>query len=208
MSKSPQSPSSHTSSLLTRNHITRYSCPCLLHLPLSQLRLQIPANASKRPRPQGQSRVDFGVDGTTFLNITSARQNSPSSKANFETFLAQERMSDEKHSNPLDRALSRITQYPGNMLFSAGKFALKTGLTYIIKRTTSIPAANGTLARDEGMYEIPCSVWRNMIPEGKMRHDCWWVRLHDLFAGTTDRAYWGARGTMDKNNISAPLVEW
>lgn len=79
---------------------------------------------------------------------------------------------------------------------------------YIVKRTTCIPTADNNFAKDEAMYEIPCTQWRAMKPDGKVGHDSLWMRLHDLYSGKTDRAYWAARDGMDKGGINGVIVEW
>ena len=104
--------------------------------------------------------------------------------------------------------MARITKYPGNTLLQSGKFATKRGLMYIVKRTTSISVSGGSFVREEDIYEIPCKDWRKMQPPSHPGYDSWWVRLQDLYSGTTDRAYWKTRDTMDEYEIAAPLVEW
>ncbi|KAF2829882.1 hypothetical protein CC86DRAFT_177091 [Ophiobolus disseminans] len=188
-------------SILKPNHITRYSYPCTLHLFLSRLRLQTPVNASQRSRPQGRS--DFGIDGSTFLTISRAYRTAPHRSA-----LAIEREADSTSTNPLGRAMSRVTKSAGNTLLQSGKFQLRDGMTYVIKRTTTIPLADGAFAREEDVYEIPCQAWRSMRPPSAPGHDSWWMRLHDLYAGGTDRTVWSAWETMDGGGVPAGLVGW
>lgn len=194
-------------SLLKPNHITRYEYPCKLHLPLSSMRLQTPVNASKRSRPQGQGRADFGIEGTTFLTVTRAYRN-VSTKTELEGIFDFEKEQDARSPNSLGQAMSRVTKYAGNTLLQSGKFMTKEGLKYIIKRTTVIPTSDKSFFRDEAVYEIPCGQWRAMQPPSRPGHDSWWMRLHDLYQGSTDRAYWSTRETMDKYNVAAPLVNW
>jgi hypothetical protein len=191
-------------SLLKPNHVTRYEYPCLLHFPLASLRLQLPSNASKRSRPQGQSRADFGVDGTTFLTVTRAYHDA----ASFSHTSARGQALDMQSSNPLGRAVARVTKYPGNTLLQSGKFATPQGLVYVVKRVTSVAAPRGECVREEQVYDIACTAWRGMQPPSEPGHDSWWMRLHDLYSGVSVRAFWSARDTMDKYNIPAPLVEW
>jgi hypothetical protein len=190
-------------SLLKPNHITRYEYPCKLDLPLSSLRLQTPINASKRSRPQG--RGDFGIDGSTFLTITRAFSDAPT-KSDFDTLARENKI--EKDLNALGRAMARVTKYAGNTLLQSGKFKLKDGMKFVIKRTTSIPLTDGSFGREEQLYEIPCDQWRKLQPRSTPGHDSWWMRLHDLYQGVSDRAVWSARETMDKYGIPAPLTEW
>jgi hypothetical protein len=122
-----------------------------------------------------------------------------------------EKDADKTHTNPLGRAMSRITKYAGNTLLQSGKFATKNGLMYIVKRTSSISLEEGGFAREEEVYEIKCADWRGMRPPShisSLRYDSWWMRLQDLYSGGTDRAYWIARDTMNKYGIAAMLVEW
>jgi hypothetical protein len=191
-------------SLFKPNHVTRYEYPCLLHFPLSSLRLQLPHNASKRSRPQGQSRADFGVHGTTFLTITRAYRDA----ADFSHKSKKGQDLDMKSPNPLGRAMARVTKYPGNTVLQSGKFATPQGLVYVVKRVTSICAPGGKFVHEEQVYEIPCTAWRGMQPPSEPGHDSWWMRLHDLYSGSSWRAFWSARDTMDKFDIPAPLVEW
>jgi hypothetical protein len=94
------------------------------------------------------------------------------------------------------------------MLLQSGKFATKNGLMYITKRSTSIPLKDGEFAKEEEVYEIACKDWRKMRPPNQLGYDSWCMRLHDLYSGSTDRAYWSARDTIDRFDIPAPLVEW
>jgi hypothetical protein len=81
-----------------------------------------------------------------------------------------------------------MIKYAGNILLQSGKFKIKEGLKYIIKRTTMIPTSDKFFFHDEAMYEIPCDKWRSMQPQNP-GHDHWWIRLHDLYQASTDRAY-------------------
>jgi hypothetical protein len=94
------------------------------------------------------------------------------------------------------------------MLLQSGNSATKNGLMYIIKRTTSIPLKHGEFAKEEEVYEIACKDWWKMWPRSQLGYDSRWMTLHDLYSGSTDRAYWSARDTMDRFDIPAPLVEW
>jgi hypothetical protein len=84
--------------------------------------------------------------------------------------------------------MARMIKYAGNTLLQIGKFKTKEGLKYIIKRTTMIPTSDKFFFHDEAIYEIPCDKWRSMQPQNP-GHDHWWIRLHDLYQASTDRAY-------------------
>jgi hypothetical protein len=164
-------------SVLKPNHITRYEYPCPLHYPVTALRYQLPINSSQRSRPQG--RGDFGPDGSIFLTITHSYSAAPT-QPEFQTKLASESGRDKESANPLGRAMARITQYPGNTLLQSGKFKKRDGLVYIVKRTTSIPLGgvdDGKFGKEEEVYVIMCSEWRNMMPQSRPGHDSWWQRL-------------------------------
>ncbi|KAF2847775.1 hypothetical protein T440DRAFT_188282 [Plenodomus tracheiphilus IPT5] len=167
------------SNTLKSNHITRYEYPWPLHHGIQALYLQPPSNASTRPRPQG--RGDFGPNGAIFLTISRATQHATS-----EAELVLETANDNSSTNPLGRAMARVTWYPGNTLLQSGKFKKKEGFVYVIQRTTRIPVRNIVdgdvgvrgFAREEVVYVILCSRWRGMRTGGLPGHDGWWQRLH------------------------------
>lgn len=194
-------------SVLKPSHITRYEYTCTLHLPLSSLRLQRPVNASQCSRPQ--RRGDFGPDRSIFLTITRAYRDLLT-KDDFVHMSSQELEVDLQHKNPLGRAMTRLTKYPGNTLLQSGKFQMqmKGEMNFVIKRITSIPLSNGGFGKEVEVYEIPCKEWRDLRPPSSPGHDSWWLRLHDLYSGVTDRAVWRTRKTIDKCRIAAPLTEW
>ncbi|KAH9875199.1 hypothetical protein J1614_004689 [Plenodomus biglobosus] len=191
-------------SVLKPNHITRYEYPNPLHYGIEALYIQSPTDAATRSRPQG--RGDFGPHGAVFLTISRS-----TCALSTDIELISETANDKSSTNPLGRAMARVTRYPGNTLLQSGKFKTKEGFVYVIKRTTSIPL-NGvdgrSFAREEALYVVPCSQWRSMKPPSTPGHDSWWQRLHDLYNASYDRAYWSTRDTMDKYNIPALLIEW
>lgn len=184
-------------SFLSPNHVTRYIYPSPLNYPLSNLRLQPPANPTKRSRPLGRSSFG-GPEGTVFLTITPAGRPAPT-RAQFDAWIAGEKARDKKSENALGRAMRRVVAYQGNTLLESGKFKLrKEGpLVYVVKRTTVVPLGGtdeGRYARDEDVYEIGVGEWYNLRPptaqgEG---HDSWWMRLH-VSSPSFARMYGGDR---------------
>jgi hypothetical protein len=163
--------------VLQPNHITRYIYPSLIY-PSKHLLLQSPINCSRRPRPQGAGSCD-----TTFCTMTHAPEHPPTN-SQFQTWLAAEREKDCQSSNPVGRAMRRVTGFPGNTVLECGKFRLRGPRTvFVIERTTVLllgGADEGTFAKEEAIYEIPAHKWRSMMPQSTDpdSHDCWWVRLH------------------------------
>ena len=114
------------------------------------------------------------------MTITPSGRDPPTC-AQFKHWLFAETKNDNKSTNPLGRAMRRVTAYQGNTVLEAGKFKIGGKLMFKIKRTTMIPLGGkdkGEYRKDAAAYEIPCEKWRAMRPPGSEdMHDCWWVRL-------------------------------
>jgi len=162
-------------SVLEPNHIARYEYPRLLGYDRSELIFQTPSYAKNRSRPQGRAHWDL-----TYMTITPSGRDLPT-RAQFKHWLFAETENDNKSTNPLGRAMRRVTAYQGNTVLEAGKFKIGGKLVFKIKRTTMIPLGGkdkGEYRKDAATYEIPCEKWRAMRPPGSEdMHDCWWVRL-------------------------------
>lgn len=162
-------------SVLKPNHITRYIYPALLY-PKHSLLLQGPFNCSQRSRPQGSGSWD-----TTFVTIDRASR-PLLTQGQFAQYVTANKPSDHKSRNPLDRAMRRVTAWPGNTILECGKFELQgpPRTVFVIKRTTVLMLDSRSFARDEDMYEIPAHKWNRMMSERTdlNTHDYWWVRLN------------------------------
>ncbi|KAF2655783.1 hypothetical protein K491DRAFT_778468 [Lophiostoma macrostomum CBS 122681] len=196
-------------SVLQPNHITRYVYPTLLGYPKSALRLQMPSHAATRSRPHDQGMCD-----NTFVTISPVGKPRPN-KAQFQSWIVNEKERDKKCPNPVGRAMRRVTGFRGNTMLECGKFKLGPDrLVYVLKRTTVLwcqeQGQQRTYATDTARYEIRADKWRDMRPRTAEpdEHDCWWVRLYDLMNGSYDRAYWAAKEQMESVGVVAPIVRW
>ncbi|KAL6703292.1 hypothetical protein ACN47E_009999 [Coniothyrium glycines] len=202
--------------VLQPNHITRYIYPSLCGKPKECLRVQAPANTTRRSRPQGSG--SWGDGQHNFITVSNSRKASPAdSKSVWDAWSLSERVSEATSENEerLGRAMARVTKYVGNTLLESGKFQLKKGgpLVYIVKRTTKLLLAgdmDGQFGTEEEMYTIPCEKWRSMIPPTYpgYEHDTWWMRLHCLYQASFDRAYFHVMENMEALGISLPIYPW